>query len=125
MNCLNIDPNNLINKIENCNRDFKYNFLDHLLILNVPIKIYYQILINIESFKLKNIWNHIIIRWNLMKKELRNNKQFKNTKYFNESYNQKHFEINDELLNKYLNDFINNDILKCLFVCNCIQNYIY
>ena len=70
MNCLHIDPNNLIQKIETCKRDFNYNFLEILKTYEIPVHIYYNYLLSIEEFKLKNIWNILVKKWNTMNDEL-------------------------------------------------------
>ena len=70
MNCLHIDPNNLIKKIEPCRRDFNYNFLEILKLYEIPFHIYYNYLLSIEEFKLKNIWNILVKKWNIIKYEL-------------------------------------------------------
>ena len=53
MNCLNIDPNTLIRKIDPLRREYDYTFLDLLKSYEIPIHIYYNYLLSIEEFKLK------------------------------------------------------------------------
>ena len=127
MNCLIMDPNNLLKKIDNKRRDYNYSFLNSLIELNIPIEIYYQYFLSIEEFKLKNLWNHIIMRWNRMKMDLTSNKDFLKSKYSKDKYFQIHRykDMSDEEFHNLLIDFIQKDKLKSLFVCNCIQNYIY
>ena len=124
MNHLN-DPNLIQKKIINNLRNTDYNFLYLLDEYNVDNYIYYDYLSNIDEFKLKNIWNHIIKKWNHIKLELKDNKDFKSSEYININYNQIHIDINDNQLNELFNDFINNSLLKSLFICNCIYNYIF
>jgi len=124
MNCLKIDPNLLTKKINPNRRDYNYNCLDHIKYYKIPVKIYYDFLLSIEGFKLKNIWNQIIINWNRMKYELRENKDFIQSDYSDNKYHQIHININDEEFNDLLKDFIKGNNLKCLFICNIVQNNI-
>ena len=124
MNCLKIDPNDLIKKIDNPRREYNYSILDSLNEYNIPVGIYYQYFLSIEEFKLKNLWNHTIIRWNQMKRNLNENKDFLESKYSKNKYHQIHKDINDKEFHNLFNNFIQKDSLKSLFVCNCIQNYI-
>ena len=124
MNCLNIDPNLLSKNIISRRRDFSYNCLDILKEYNLPSEIYYDSFLSVEVFKLKNLWNNIIINWNKMNYDLRETKEFTESEYSNNKYHQIHIKMNDNDLNELLNDFINNNHLKCYFVCNSIQKYI-
>lgn len=124
MNHLN-DPHLIKKKIINNLRNNNYTFLYLLEEYNVDNTIYYNYLLNIEEFKLKNIWNHIIKKWNHMKLELKENKDFKQSNHINNNYNQIHIDMNDNELNELLNNFIDTSLLKSLFVCNCIYNYIF
>ena len=92
---------------------------------NIDNYIYYNYLSNIDEFKLKNIWNHVIKKWNHMKLELKDNKDFIKSEYININYNQMHIDIDDNKLNELFNIFINNSLLKSLFICNCIYDYIF
>ena len=123
MNCLHIDPNTLIRKIEPLRRDFEYSFLEILKSYEIPIHIYYDYLLSIEEFKLKNIWNILVNRWNKMNDELINNDMFSKSDY-SIKYSMNHENINDEILNERFNDFVGEDILKALFLCNIIQGCI-
>ena len=124
MNCLHIDPNTLIRKIDPCRREYNYIFLERLKSYEIPIYIYYHYLLSIEEFKLKNLWNHTIMRWNQMKRDLNENKDFLKSEYSKNEYHQIHKDIDDEEFHNLLNNFIQKNQLKSLFVCNCIQNYI-
>ena len=123
MNCLNINPNNLIKKIDPLRRDTNYTFLEILKSYGIPIHIYYYYLLSIEEFKLKNVWNILVKRWNKMNDELINNDTFAKSEYCIK-YQLSHENINDEILNSRLNDFVEEDILKALFLCNIIQGCI-
>mgnify|MGYP001238234893 CR=1 FL=1 len=124
MNCLNIDVNKLTKKKLVKIRNFEYNFLDLLLKYKMPINIYYNYLLSLEIFKLKNIWNNLVKKWNHMKNELKDNILFQNSEYSKIEYHQIHENINDEKLNKLLNDFIDNNDFKGLFISNIIQKII-
>jgi len=119
-----MDPNLLIKKIDINLRDFNYNFLDIVKEYNLSVKIYYNYFLSIEKFKLKNLWNHIIIKWNQMEYDLRENDDFLDSEYSKNEYHQIHTKMNDNDLNELLINFIDNNHLKCFFVCNSIQNYI-
>jgi hypothetical protein len=123
MNCLHIDPNTLIRKIEPLRREYDYKFLEILKSYEIPIHIYYHYLLSIEEFKLKNVWNILVNRWNKMNDELNGNDMFSKSDYCIK-YLMNHENINDEILNERLNDFVTNDILKALFLCNTIQSQI-
>ena len=123
MNCLNIDPNTLTKKIDPLRRDYDYIFLEILKSYEIPIHIYYNYLLSIEEFKLKNIWNILVNRWNKMKYELSEKDIFTKSEY-NIKYKMNHENINDEILNERLNNFVGEDILKGLFLCNIIQGCI-
>jgi hypothetical protein len=124
MNHLN-DPNLIKKKITRNLRNTDYNFLDLLEEYNVENAIYYDYLSTIDEFKLKNIWNHVIKKWNHMKLELKDNKDFKNSEYININYNQIHIDINDNQLNELFTEFIGCSVLKSIFICNSIYNYIF
>ena len=123
MNCLHIDPNTLIRKIDPLRREYDYTFLERLKSYEIPINIYYNYLQSIEEFKLKNIWNILVNRWNIMNDELINNDMFIKSDYCIK-YQMNHENINDEILNDRFNDFVGEDILKALFLCNIIQGCI-
>ena len=127
MNCLHIDPNILSRKINIKLRDFDYTFLEILKSYEIPIDIYYSYLLSIEEFQLKNIWNILVNRWNIMNDELKD--KLKDNLSFNKSeyhikYNLNHEIITDEILNERLNEFIDNNLLKGFFLCNIIQSFI-
>jgi len=105
-------------------RYYKYSFLDILLEYNVPVDNYYIYLLSQEEFKLKNIWNRLISRWNKMKMELDTNRSFQASGYKEKVFHQIHEDMTDSIFNELITDFINSDNLKSLFVCNVIQFYI-
>mgnify|MGYP006164379035 FL=1 len=123
MNCLHIDPNTLLRKIDPKLRDFNYTFLEILKLYEIPVEIYYHYLLSNEEYKLKNIWNITVNRWNTMNNELKEEPNLLNSSY-HIKYNLNHDTIDDETLNDYLNEFVMNDTLKGLFLCNIIQGFI-
>ncbi|MAD57159.1 MAG: hypothetical protein CMK44_01120, partial [Porticoccus sp.] len=90
MNCLKVDPELLIKRIDPALRNSNYNFLDSLEEYNLSSKIYYDYLSGIDEYKLKNVWNHIIKRWNNMKLSLKDNTDFKRSEYCKGEYHQIH-----------------------------------
>jgi hypothetical protein len=125
MNCLKVNPELLIKRIDVKLRGAEYTFLNILNEYNILSNIYYEYLCGIDEYKLKNVWNHVISRWNTMKLALKSNSEFKNSEYSSDEYHQIHYNMNDETLNSLFEDFINDSPVRCLFVANCIQNYIY
>jgi hypothetical protein len=110
---LNIDTKYLQKKIVYLNdiNEYNFTFLDHIKIDN--INVYYDILNNIEEFKLKNLYNYIYKRIKVLDKN--NNLTELNIRE----------NIDSEKLNNYLNKYINESVLKGIFIINSIQQYYY
>ena len=109
---LNIDTKQLEKKISYINNfNNEYNFLNHIKI--DKIEVYYDILNNLEDFKLKNLYNFIYKRINIL--DSNNHLPKLNVKD----------NIKPEILNKYLNNYINNDTVKGIIIMNLIQLYYY
>tara|TARA_B100000989_G_C19510242_1_gene458618 strand:+ start:455 stop:811 length:357 start_codon:yes stop_codon:yes gene_type:complete len=109
---LNIDTKQLEKKISYINNfNNEYNFLNHIKI--DKIYVYYDILNNLENFKLKNIYNFIL----------------KRIDYLDKNNYLPRLTIKDNIdpicLNKYLNNYINNDTVKGIIIMNLIQLYYY
>ena len=109
---LNIDTKQLEKKISYINNfNNEYNFLDHIKI--DKRNVYYDILNNLENFKLKNIYNFI----------------FKRINYLDSNNNLPELNIKDNIvpnkLNKYLNNYINNNNVRGIIIMNLIQIYYY
>jgi hypothetical protein len=125
MEYLFIDPNILQNKLPDSGVG-RYNFI-FLNIVNdyIPTQFYNQYLNDISEYKLKNIWNHIVIKWICMHNALSktNRKEYLSSEYSNQKYNHIHELIDKNELDKLIEDFINGDIFKALFAVNCIQNH--
>lgn len=124
MNCLDVDPKLLSKKLTYKLRSYNYDCLNLLNKYEISYDIYYDYLLSIETFKLKNIWNILVKTWNNMKRELSNNIEFNNSIYSQTKYNFIHETIDDEKLNSLLTEFIDKDYIKSFFVCNIIQKCI-
>ena len=123
MEHLKIEPEVLKKKITMRIEDYNYTCFDTMDDY-LDISIFTDYLNSIEVFKLKNIWNHIILRWIQMDHKLKKKLNYKRSKYSKQKYNHIHATILPEELNHLMTQFINNDHMKGLFVINCIQNYI-
>ena len=64
MNCLNIDPNTLIRKIDPLRREYDYIFLERLKSYEIPIHIYYHYLLGQFSYYLfdKNLLKNLLLQ---------------------------------------------------------------
>ena len=110
---LNIDTKQLEKKISYINNfNNEYNFLNHIEI--DKREVYYDILNNLEDYKLKNIYNFIYKR--IENLDSNNN----NLPHLNIKDN-----INPNRLNYYLNNYINKDTVKGIIIMNLIQLYYY
>ena len=68
----------------------------------LDISIFTDYLNSIEVFKLKNIWNHIILRWIQMDHKLKDKLNYKRSKYSKEKYTHIHTTILSEEFNNLL-----------------------
>lgn len=126
MNCLKVNPNLLIKRTPPLIRNNIYTSLDSLKEYNIPVSIYYNYFISIEKYKLKNLWNHIVKKWMYMKRHLSEQKgDVTIDASILESYHHVHLNIDDEELNNLFIQFIGGSDFKSLFLCNCVQNFIY
>jgi hypothetical protein len=124
MEYLFIDPNILLKKLGCSNDNYQFIFLN-IVKEYIPTQFYNIYLNNISEYKLKNIWNHIVIKWIKMHNasSKTNKKEYLNSEYSKQKYNHIHEIIDKIVLDKLIEDFINEDIFKALFAVNCIQNY--
>ena len=109
---LNIDTKQLEKKISYINNfNNEYNFLNHIKI--DKIFVYYDILNNLDDFKLKNIYNFI----------------YKRIYYLDKNINLPNLNIKDNIkpvvLNNYLNNYIDKDTVRGIIIMNLIQLYYY
>ena len=124
MEYLFIDPNILLKKLGCSNDNYQFIFLN-IVKEYIPTQFYNIYLNNISEYKLKNIWNHIVIKWIKMHNasSKTNKKEYLNSEYSKQKYNHIHEIIDKIMPDKLIEDFINEDIFKALFAVNCIQNY--
>ena len=111
-----VDPNTYIyiyKTKNNNNNNIDFDFLD-LLKDYININIYYYIINSLSIQTIKNIYNFIFIRWDIISNEL-------NEKNVLE-YNRK---ITFEEFNDIIKTFINNKYYLGIFVINSIQQYLY
>lgn len=123
MNYLKYDLTIVNNHIIYLKRDFNYQFLSSLESI-LEIDIIYNYLLSIDEYKLKNIWNQIVKKWNHMESQLKTNKKYKNSIYYQNDIHYIHSRMSDNSLNDKLSSFINNDQCKSLFVINIILSLI-
>mgnify|MGYP006124546489 CR=1 FL=1 len=123
MEHLKIEPEVLKKRFTMRIEDYNYTCFD-ILEDHLDISIFIDYLNSMEVFKLKNIWNHIILRWIQMDQKLKDKLNYKRSKYSKEKYRHIHTTILSDEFNGLLSNFITNDIMKGLFVINCIENYI-
>jgi hypothetical protein len=110
---LNIDTKQLEKKVSYINNfNNGYFFLNHIKI--DKIYVYYDILNNLEDFKLKNLYNFIYKRINYFDKQ-NNILPILNIKD----------DINPTNLNNYLNDYINESKTNGVIIMNLIQLYLH
>ena len=110
---LNIDTKQLEKRISYINNfNNEYNFLNHIKI--DKREVYYDILNNLEDYKLKNIYNFIYNRIDYLD---------------NNNNNLPKLNIKDNIypiiFNDNLNNYIKNDIVKGIIIMNLIQIYYY
>jgi len=124
MEYLFVNPEILNKKISRNNSSNIRHYIKSFTILNdyISLEFYNKYLNILPSYKLKNIWNHIVNKWNNIHNK-NNNKEYLKSKYSKQKYNYNHKNIDLLELDDLLENFINNDIFKALFVLNCIQNY--
>lgn len=123
MNHLKYDPSLINNVIIYQDRSYTYTFLDSLSesIFITPI---YDYLCGIETYKLKNIWNHFVKKWKQMDKEMKDNKKYNKSIYSDPDLSYIHINMDDEKLNTLFSNFIETDNCKCIFVINIILTLI-
>lgn len=123
MQYLRIDSSLLNKKISSTIRDYNYNCFD-ILKEHLNIQVYKKYLNTLIEYKLKTIWNHIVLKWIKINNQLINDNEFKQSIYSEQTYNHIHERIIEEELNDLLNTFINDDKFKAIFAINCIQDHL-
>ena len=124
MNYLKIDEEKMKQKKIILLGDSHFRCLDSLKGY-LELDIYLQLMNSIEGFRCKNIWNHVILRWILMDQKSKDSKSYLESNYCKQKYNHIHTNIDSWELDDLLFHFINNDLMKGLFVINCLQTYYY
>lgn len=99
--------------------NFNYTFLN-IIKENIPINFFYNFINSLDEYKLKNIWNSVIVNWNNSHKNINKSKKHKKSKYLKQIYSYNHINIKSEELNKLFNNFVDNDSFKALFIATCI-----
>lgn len=104
-------------------RDYHYDFLK-IIDNNFPVLNIYHYLNSMIEFKLKNVWNTIIIHWIQMNNKMnkRNKTKYLESIYPTQQYYHIHTIMDSEKLNDLLVYFVNDDPFKALFAVICIQN---
>lgn len=116
--------NHLIANIQNLDIipliDHKYDFLDFMGIY-YNIQCIYDIINSFEEYKLKNIYNKIIIQWSLIMKKLDYPEKYKNDQLpvYNKGI------MNTHIFNSLLCDFIKKNTIIGVFVMNTLLQYNY
>ena len=80
---------------------------------------------SLEEQSLKNIWNAISVRWSRIHIELSDNSAFQKSMYKDQTYPQIHVTFNHARFDELLDDFIQKDIMKAIFVLQCVMNYVF
>lgn len=107
-NALNIPTDQIKERKELHN--YNYDFLSNNLKMNDQK--YYQLIQSIETFKLKNVYNFLVLR-SLKLHDKFSTKKMKLNKYIQ----------NPEELNKELSEYIQNDKFYSVIIMNGIQQY--
>ena len=105
-------------------RNFPYTFMDHCKEY-YNILSFYDYLNHIDEHTLRNIYHHLVIRWSLIYKKLKN-KLIKD-----KQYNTKQFPVyekgimNETEFNDLLCQFIGSNITLSIFVGNSMIQYFH
>ena len=100
--------------------DHTYDFLDFMSVY-YNIQCIYNIVNSIEEYKLKNIYNKLIIQWSLIMKTLDYPQKYKN--YILPIYNKG--IIYSDVFNSLVSNFIDNNKIIGIFVMNTILQFNY
>ena len=104
----------------------EYDFVC-LSILNNHMDVvpYYDYLLSMNAYNLKNLWNYIVNQWNITQKMLSSHKNFKLSSYSKMHYEYDFTEISYDELDMKISNFIKGDKMKALYVVQSIQNYLF
>jgi hypothetical protein len=114
--------NHLITNIQNLDIipliDHKYDFLDFMGVY-YNIQCIYNIVNLSEEYKLKNIYNRLLIQWSLIMKTLNYPEKYKN--YTLPVYNKGIMKY--DVFNSLVSTFIDNNKIIGVFVMNTILQF--
>lgn len=107
-NSLNINPDEISKR--NIVNQYQYTFLDQ--IFKIDISIYYNLILSLDYYKIKNLYNFLFLRL------LKIDKKFSIGKMKLNKYIHSHDELNTELSN-----YIQKNKLYAVIIINGIQQY--
>ena len=104
---------NLPKNISSIKKYYKYDFtfLNQIFIM-INIQPYYHLILSIEGFQLKNLYNFLYI------KSIKLNKKFNTNILINNKYIQSHSEFDDNLVH-----YINKNKIYAFIIMNGIQQF--
>jgi hypothetical protein len=109
LSCLNIQPDKI--KITENNHYYNYTFLND--IFDFQIKNYYNLILSLDTFKLKNLYNYLFLRSLKLKDKYNKIKEMKRNKYIN----------CPSIMNEELVNYICKDKILSIIIMNGIQHY--
>ena len=124
MDYLKVPPDKLYRRFQVMPKDYRILSLD-ILSPYLDISPFTDYLQSLEYIQLKNIWNAIIIQWNNICHDISDNKSYKRSHYSKQKYSQIHKTFPHDKLDDLMHEFISNDIMKGIFVLQCILSYVF
>ena len=124
MNFLKTPPERLYKRFQMKSTGVKIQSLD-LLSPYLSISPFVDYIKSMDEIRVKNIWNTIVIQWANVQPKVKKNISYKKSLYPMQIYSQIHTTISHEDLDIYLNKFINNDLMKAVFILQCILEYVF
>ena len=124
MEYLRIPPEKLYKRFHVNSDDFRATSLD-LLLPYMDVSPFVSYIQSLEEIRLKNIWNAIVIQWGNVHSTIKEDISYKKSPYSEQRYSQIHTTISHEQFDMDLNDFIANDLMKAVFVLQCILEYVF
>ena len=109
LSCLNIQPDKI--KITENNHYYNYTFLND--IFDFQIKNYYNLILSLDTFKIKNLYNYLFLRSLKLKDKYNKIKEMKRNKYIN----------CPSIMNEELDNYICKDKILSIIIMNGIQHY--
>ena len=124
MEYLRIPPEKLYKRFHVNSDDFRATSLD-LLVPYIDVSPFANYIQSLEEIRLKNIWNAIVIQWGNVHSAIKEDVSYKKSSYSEQRYSQIHTTISHEQFDNELNKFIANDLMKAVFVLQCITDYVF